>query len=343
LADARAGSVWSSTWEEVRQVIAAGVTGVLAEPDERARTAAIGKVAERAERVARRVLEYALKGVRAAGEVRERAAAALHEAERRCAEAVEQQQRTQWLIAQRRAAAGQGPRAVRRAELQGELAAERRQAEQLAHARAEQLRRVQELRARHAADTVLAPLAERLATALGRAAEGAREKAAQLEAELMSDRAAGEQMTAQLRACAAEEAQIQTELRAASEQVTAAEVAAQRLRDQASEAKLELDGLIERLGLPAAGRARARAGAAPRELRALIRETDRQIERTFEETFAAAARNFSELVQDVFPGGSGSLRLVSEQRAPRPVLGGAPLPGDQAQRAGAEAAEAAAE
>jgi len=220
-------------------------------------------------------------------------------------------------------------------------------------------------------------------------------------------------MTAQLRACAAEEAQIQTELRAASEQVTAAEVAAQRLRDQASEAKLELDGLIERLGLPAAGRARARAGAAPsaaadppgeeaqvapldeaqaqalrtrlerlarrreqlgpvnplaqeeyagavahveelesrrgdleaalRELRALIRETDRQIERTFEETFAAAARNFSELVQDVFPGGSGSLRLVSEQRAPRPVLGGAPLPGDQAQRAGAEAAEAAAE
>src|SRR5439155_9484677 len=42
-------------------------------------------------------------------------------------------------------------------------------------------------------------------------------------------------------------------------------------------------------------------------------------------TFAAAAENFSELVDEVFPGGSGKLRLVSEERAPRPVLGGQPL------------------
>ena len=36
--------------------------------------------------------------------------------------------------------------------------------------------------------------------------------------------------------------------------------------------------------------------AALRELQALIRDTDRQIEEVFEETFAATARNFDELV-----------------------------------------------
>ncbi|MGH2864702.1 MAG: AAA family ATPase, partial [Solirubrobacteraceae bacterium] len=64
---------------------------------------------------------------------------------------------------------------------------------------------------------------------------------------------------------------------------------------------------------------------ALRELRGVIRETDRQIEETFEETFTAADRNFQELVGDVFPGGSGRLRLVADEQAPRKVLGGQPL------------------
>ena len=41
---------------------------------------------------------------------------------------------------------------------------------------------------------------------------------------------------------------------------------------------------------------------ALRELRALIRETDRQIQRTFSETFEAAAHNFEELVGRGVPG-----------------------------------------
>ncbi|MCW3019218.1 MAG: family ATPase, partial [Solirubrobacterales bacterium] len=80
---------------------------------------------------------------------------------------------------------------------------------------------------------------------------------------------------------------------------------------------------------------------ALRELRSVIRETDRQIEETFEQTFAAAARNFEELVGDVFPGGSGRLRLVREEQGPRPVLGGQPLPAGEG--ADADAVEAAAE
>ncbi len=61
---------------------------------------------------------------------------------------------------------------------------------------------------------------------------------------------------------------------------------------------------------------------ALRELQKLISDTDRQIRETFEETFAAAASNFEELAAQLFPGGSGRLRLVSEREGPARVLGG---------------------
>ena len=64
---------------------------------------------------------------------------------------------------------------------------------------------------------------------------------------------------------------------------------------------------------------------ALRELRALIRNTDREIAESFQQTFAAAAENFEALVADVFPGGRGRLRLVREQAGPRAVLGGEAL------------------
>ena len=44
------------------------------------------------------------------------------------------------------------------------------------------------------------------------------------------------------------------------------------------------------------------------ELAKLIRQTDREITAAFEETFAAASENFSELIEHMFPGGSGRLR-----------------------------------
>jgi len=61
---------------------------------------------------------------------------------------------------------------------------------------------------------------------------------------------------------------------------------------------------------------------ALRELRTFIRDTDRQIQETFEETFTAAARNFEELAEHVFPGGRGRLRLVREETQAKRVLGG---------------------
>ncbi len=63
--------------------------------------------------------------------------------------------------------------------------------------------------------------------------------------------------------------------------------------------------------------------AALRELTGLIRDTDKRIRDAFEETFAAAADNFEEVAEQLFPGGRGRLRLVREDLGPRPVLGGA--------------------
>ena len=60
------------------------------------------------------------------------------------------------------------------------------------------------------------------------------------------------------------------------------------------------------------------------ELEKLIRQTDREITAAFEETFAAASENFSELIEHMFPGGRGRLRIVEAQRQER-VLGGAEI------------------
>ncbi|MGZ5326233.1 MAG: AAA family ATPase, partial [Solirubrobacterales bacterium] len=72
-----------------------------------------------------------------------------------------------------------------------------------------------------------------------------------------------------------------------------------------------------------------------RELRSLIRRTDEEIAAAFEETFEATARNFEEMVAELFPGGSGKLRRVEEKpkAVPKPAENGA----------GAEAAEEAEE
>ncbi len=50
---------------------------------------------------------------------------------------------------------------------------------------------------------------------------------------------------------------------------------------------------------------------AMRELETLIRDIDDEIERAFEQTFEATARNFEEMVEHLFPGGRGRLRRVS--------------------------------
>jgi chromosome segregation protein len=68
---------------------------------------------------------------------------------------------------------------------------------------------------------------------------------------------------------------------------------------------------------------------ALRELEKLISDTDRQIRETFERTFEAAARNFEEVSEQLFPGGRGRLRLVTEREGASRVLGGQPPSSDE--------------
>jgi chromosome segregation protein len=407
VASTRSGRVLFGGWGELRQVNEGGAERVLARRNERDRLIEQSERTVTIEHQARTAVERALERRRDAERAREEADGELRDSERLLADAVEAQRKAAWLIEQREAAPEQGPLAVRRAELQGELAAERRQAERRQAERAERARRIERLRAQHAADVELAPRAQRLAAVLASVGEAMMGLLAQIEELLGQDRTAGEQVSAELRACAQEEAEIQTALRVEGEAVTGAEVAAQRLRDQAAEAEEELRTVSERLELPMPGTAAARqAGTeqpqseqpaaedvveplgeeqeralrarlerlarrreqlgpvnplagqeyaeaiahveeleerrtdletALRELRAVIRETDRQIHETFNETFSAAARNFEELVGDVFPGGSGRLRLVKDEQAQRAVLGGQPAPEDGEGDAEAEA------
>jgi chromosome segregation protein len=376
VASTASGRVLFAGWGELRQVTEGGAERVLARRNERDRLITESERAVVSEHAARAAVEQALEQAREANLARDQADGALRDSERLLGEVAEAQRKAVWLIEQRKAAPEQGPLAVRRAELQGELAAERRQAERRQAERAERAGRIERLRAQRMADLELTPRAERLATVLAATGEAMTGLLQQIEALLSEDRAAGEQVSVELRACAQEEAEIQAALRVEGEAVTGAEVAAQRLRDQAAEAQEELREVSERLELapdddeveplgeeqeqalrsrlerlarrreqlgpvnPLAQDEYAEAVAhveeleerrtdletALRELRAVIRETDRQIHETFNETFSAAARNFEELVGDVFPGGSGRLRLVKDEQAPRAVLGGEPAP-----------------
>jgi chromosome segregation protein len=415
IAATREGRVWFAAWGEVRQLSEGGSERVLARRNERDRLIAAAERAAQGEHSARAACDRALEDVRAAEQARAGADGVVRAAERRRVEAGEARRRADWLIEERRKAPAQGALAVRKAEIEGELAAERRQGERRERERLQRSARIARLQAQEAADAVAAPLAERLLAALSLAGEVVQARVVALEEQLAGDRAAGEQMAGELRACAAQEAEIQSRLRVAGEAVTGAEVAAQRVRDQAAEAELELASVSSALGLapiagePAAEGAGEREGAegdrgpesaaapqelgeeerealqtrverlarrreqlgpvnplaqeeyaeaiahveelerqrtdletALRELRGVIRDTDRQIQETFEQTFAAAARNFEELVGDVFPGGTGRLKLVAEDPGPRPVLGGQALPSG-AGEGGEEAIEAAAE
>lgn len=358
----RSGRVWLAALGEVRQVAGGGAERVLTKRNERDALIAATEHAAQAEHSAQQAVQAALKAVEEADGLRDVAEASLRQLDRALSEAREQERAAKWVVEQRRKAPNEGPLAVRRAELAGELAAERRQAERLQRERVEREQRLQLLNAQLVADRALLPAAERLAGALAGASEAVGAHLREAEALLAEDRREGEQMAGQLRECAQQEAEIQSALRAQGEAVTSAEVAAQRLRDQAEEAELELKGVSQLLEIeppsleasqpleaqerselearlmrltrrreqlgpvnPLAEDEYAEAVAhveelesrradletALRELRTVIRDTDRQIEETFEQTFAAAARNFEELVGDVFPGGSGRLRLVA--------------------------------
>ncbi len=85
-------------------------------------------------------------------------------------------------------------------------------------------------------------------------------------------------------------------------------------------------------------RQRADLETALRELEKLIADTDREIRERFEQTFEAAAHNFEELAAQLFPGGRGRLRLVTERDGPPRMLGGEQAPSAEDDADSADAA-----
>jgi chromosome segregation protein len=251
IAVTRDGRVWHGRRRELRQAPEGGEERVLAERNRRESLIAGSEQAIRAEQAAIALREGAEQAVAAADTAREEADRAMRDASRALSAVEEEARRAAWIIEQRRAAPLEGAAAVRRAQVEGELAAERRVGEQAARQRAERAQRVARLRRRLQSDRALVPLAERLAEALAAAAAVIAERVAALEADLLADRAAGEDLAAQLRACATAEAELQNHLRERFDAVTGAEVRAQQTRDQAAETEHELEQLAERLGLAA--------------------------------------------------------------------------------------------
>jgi chromosome segregation protein len=370
----RAGRVWSGAAGELRQAPSGGRERALEQRNRRESLLVEAERAAQGEQAALAGAQGAAAAVSAALDEREATDARARAADRAHAEALEAERRAVWLIEQRRAAPDQGETAVRRAQLEGERAAEHRAVERIERERSARAQRLAALQAQARDDAELAPAALRLAAVLeglGAALAGVLDA---FEQELRADSEAGEALAGALRECAGEESGLQARLRELADAVTGAEVAAQQARDQTAEAQGELGALSARLGLEATAAeqelppgelaglrerverlARRREALGPvnplaaeeygealerveeletqrndlesglRELRTLIRNTDREIAESFQQTFTAAADNFEALVGDVFPGGRGRLRLVREA-APRAVLGGEPLP-----------------
>ncbi len=367
----RGGRVLDASRGELTQAPSGGAERILAERGRRDQLAADAQKAAAEEAEASAAGEAAAAAVDPADVARDEAEAAFRRAQREAAEAAEEAGRLEWLIERRREAPDEGPEAVRRAELQADLRAERRLAERAERERQERERTLKALEMGIAGDEQLRAAAGRASAALDTAREAVAARREALEAELAAGAAAGDQTGAELRACAHEEAGLQGRLREASEAVTAAEVAAQQVRDSAAESERELSELAGRLGLepepseeplpdedrealkarierlqrrreqlgpvnPLAAKEYEEAvthveeletqrkdlEGALAELDGLIKEADRQIRESFEQTFEAAARNFEDVVQHLFPGGRGRLRLVQAEMGPRPVVGG---------------------
>jgi chromosome segregation protein len=245
----RDGRVWSPTTRELRQVSAGGEDRVLAERNRRDGLVAQVEEAARAEQGALAEVERATERVQTADAARDEAERVARGAARARDEALEAERHAGHLIAQRRKAPDEGPVAARRQQIEAALATERRLAERAERERAERERRLAHERDRLAYDEALLPVAERLAATLIETQGAVRTRMEVLDAELVADRHAGEQLAGELRACAQQEVQVQARLKARGEDVTRGEVRAQQARDAHGDARGELERLATKLGL----------------------------------------------------------------------------------------------
>jgi chromosome segregation protein len=370
IAVTRAGVAYDAAAREAWRVPEGGAERAIAERARREELHAALEQAAAERRGKQEEADRASLAQRDAEEQRDVLEGELRDLGRRRSEALETARRCAWVIEQRREH-GVGPEDARRAELSGEITAERRLAERLERERAERAARRGRLEALVVRDQALVPAAERLIAAIEEARAAVTATRDSLERELSADEAVGERVAAKLRELATGEYELQAQLREAAEALTHEEVRVAQIRDRESGLGAELEELERRLGVPVETpadrlgeeertelssrlerleRRRERLGPvnplaereyeeavahveelegqrkdleeALKELQGLIRETDRLIRESFTETFEAAAKNFADVIERLFPGGRGALRRVNAAHGPRPVLGG---------------------
>lgn len=243
------GRVWSPRTRELRQVSPGGHDRVLKERNRRDALVAQVDEAARAEKAALDAVEAAQAKVAEADAAREGIDREARAAARARDEAAEAERHARWVIQQRRSAPDEGPSADRKAQVESQIATERRLKERADRERADRARRLEHERQRLQRDQQLKPVAERFAAALKNLQGAVANRVEALEAELNADKAAGEQLAKELRECAAEESRVHARLRERGEAVTRGEVQAQRARDHAEDVEAELARLATKLGL----------------------------------------------------------------------------------------------
>ncbi len=365
------GACYDGAAGELRLLPREGADPALAARSEREELASRLRQREQTEERAKRDLEKAEEALAAALSRQDEAHGARRQARRELDEASEEASRATWLADQREQRdEGEGQTALRRAQLEAELAAERRHVEAAGRARESRDRDREKLERRIALERETLPALGRAHRALIAVSE---RLAARAEALAAPTEDGGGEIATELRECSEREYGLQAELREVSETLTTAEVEAAQLRDRRNEGSAELRRLGELLEeelAPATAplpdeerteieaklvrveRRREQIGPvnplaereyaeerehvteladqrkdlekAIAELGALVRRTDKEIAAAFEETLEATARNFEEMVAELFPGGRGRLRRV--EMGPRPLpdqIGGA--------------------
>jgi chromosome segregation protein len=244
-----AGRVYSGFSGELRQAAKVGEERVLAERNRREELIKVTEAAAHAEHAARVEVEAAAARAAELDAGREEAIAAQRAARDSFDEAVEEQRRLEAAVTRRRTAPDEGSGAGRRAQVQAQLRAERSGLDHAERERARRADQIRRLQAGIARDQGLVPAITAVQAELAELGGAIAECKARFDAELASDREAGESIAAELRECAQEEAGIQSRLHAVGEALTGAEVRLQRSHDQTADAEAALRALAAELQL----------------------------------------------------------------------------------------------
>ncbi len=254
------GEAYDGSLGELRSVPREGTDPALAARSQREELVSRVEQRERTVERAQGDLDRAEAALAEARAERDETDLALREARRALDEATEEARRASWL-ADKRAEREQGPTTLRRAQLDAELAAERRHAQAAERLAAARRAEGERLRRRIETETETLPALAAAREALARVLERVERRADAIGAPGAEH---GGEVAQELRECSKLEFELGGRMREVSEALTTAEVGAAQLRDRRDESRAELERLAASLDREL-GPAEAPLGEAERE------------------------------------------------------------------------------